>query len=368
MTTVLLPDFHLSNFTDFAEFLYGGLQSPTEDCQESDLVRCLQVGLWSKSTNLLAKPDSESSHRCSAPYWHLGEDTILDGNDDEDYYDFAAQRGRSRRNRHKTEASSKRKRRGRPHKKSNSRGYASADEDVADSVACDRCPRTFRSAKKYRDHVKNVHRKEAEKQYKCDRCPKSFQYPKNLANHVSLFHADPSEKLTLEDLTCKKCDLAFATKSAWFYHAQKHVRKESTYTCTACSRQFKSRRGYREHQNLHTGTADHLCNNCGRGFITRQRLVNHMRTKHTLEKSYICDMCGEAFLRSDRLLVHRRRVHTGERPYACDRCDWRGVCSSTLIVHQKRHKMKDEVAARKAAAVIENAAAQAQRISSSEAQ
>ena len=67
--------------------------------------------------------------------------------------------------------------------------------------------------------------------------------------------------------------------------------------------------------NLHEGVADFLCDDCGKGFVTRQKLTNHRRAKHTFEKPYICDQCGQGFIRSDKLTVHKRRAHTGEKPY-----------------------------------------------------
>jgi len=71
----------------------------------------------------------------------------------------------------------------------------------------------------------------------------------------------------------------------------------------------------RYHMSLHDGVADFLCDDCGKGFVTRQKLTNHRRSKHTFEKPYICDQCGQGFIRSDKLTVHKRRAHTGEKPY-----------------------------------------------------
>jgi KRAB domain-containing zinc finger protein len=80
-----------------------------------------------------------------------------------------------------------------------------------------------------------------------------------------------------------------------------------------------------------------LCNDCGKSFVTKQKMQNHVRAKHTMERPYVCDTCGTGFVRSDKLLIHKRRVHTGERPYSCEHCDWRGVDSSDLIHHRKKH-------------------------------
>ena len=53
-------------------------------------------------------------------------------------------------------------------------------------------------------------------------------------------------------------------------------------------KKFKSARGLKYHMNLHNGIADYQCEDCGKAFVTRQKLMNHRRAKHTFEKPYIC--------------------------------------------------------------------------------
>ena len=109
------------------------------------------------------------------------------------------------------------------------------------------------------------------------------------------------------------------------------------FSCPKCPRVLKSEHGLAYHMNIHNGVAAFLCNDCGRSFVTKQKMQNHVRAKHTHERPYICDQCGAGFIRSDKMLIHKRRVHTGERPYACEHCEWRGVDSSALIHHRKKH-------------------------------
>ena len=172
-----------------------------------------------------------------------------------------------------------------------------------------------------------------EKKYKCTTCERSFEYAKNLANHAKT-HQD-GDSCAPGVFKCKHCDATYRTYAARYYHMKQHF---TTFQCTICPRTFKSGKGLKYHMNRHNGVADFLCDDCGKGFITRQKMMIHRRAKHTFEKPYICDACGEGFTRSDWLVVHRRRAHTGERPYKCDVCEWRGVDSSSLIHHRKRHK------------------------------
>jgi KRAB domain-containing zinc finger protein len=199
-------------------------------------------------------------------------------------------------------------------------------------------------------HMANVHKKgEGDKQCKCDfkDCKKSFEYPKNLANHISIYHSNEGQVPPQEDglLKCTECEETFRVKSSLHYHQQRHVKP--SFECSVCPRTFKSGRGLKYHMNIHNNIAEYLCDDCGRAFVTRQKLINHRRAKHTFERPYICDVCGEGFTRSDWLVVHKRRAHTGEKPYACDKCEWKGVDSSSLIHHKKRHKPKDDATSKK---------------------
>ena len=130
----------------------------------------------------------------------------------------------------------------------------------------------------------------------------------------------------------------FPYRSALNYHLQKHVK--STYECELCAKSFKSEFGLKYHLKVHNNQTDFMCHECGKGFITKYKLIHHRRSKHTNERPYVCEECGEGFVRNDKLIVHKRRAHTGERPYPCEYCDWRGVDSSSLIHHRKKHKIK----------------------------
>ena len=110
-----------------------------------------------------------------------------------------------------------------------------------------------------------------------------------------------------------------------------------SFSCHMCPKVLKSKHGLAYHMNIHNSTQAFLCNDCGKSFVTKQKMQNHVRAKHTLERPYVCDTCGTGFVRSDKLLIHKRRVHTGERPYSCEHCDWKGVDSSDLIHHRKKH-------------------------------
>merc|ERR1712001_368118 len=79
----------------------------------------------------------------------------------------------------------------------------------------------------------------------------------------------------------------------------------------------------KHHMALHTGIAAFHCGECGKAFITRDKLLLHQKSRHSNERPHSCEWCGKGFLLAHKLAEHRRRVHTGEKPFKCNMCDQR---------------------------------------------
>ena len=210
-----------------------------------------------------------------------------------------------------------------PHLFYNTRKFEAHSLRHQSVIQCNDCDARFED---YRDYVKHIRVAHNDRQFPCTQCSKSFALESVLEKHILNCH---------KEFSCHVCGRKYKSNPALKYHMRKH--DKGPFSCPKCPRVLKSEHGLAYHMNIHNGVAAFLCNDCGRSFVTKQKMQNHVRAKHTHERPYICDQCGAGFIRSDKMLIHKRRVHTGERPYACEHCEWRGVDSSDLIHHRKKH-------------------------------
>ena len=75
----------------------------------------------------------------------------------------------------------------------------------------------------------------------------------------------------------------------------------------------------------HTGERPHICNLCGKGFVHKHYLAEHM-DYHTDERKYQCQQCGKRFQSASTLSKHAER-HKGQRSHQCPHC------SKAFMVH-----------------------------------
>ena len=76
--------------------------------------------------------------------------------------------------------------------------------------------------------------------------------------------------------------------------------------CPVCDKTFSTYQGLMRHIDHHRGRYPYFCSICGRGFMTKDHMGNHMRG-HTGERLYC--FCGAAFKTHQALRMHKKREH-----------------------------------------------------------
>lgn len=202
-----------------------------------------------------------------------------------------------------------------------------------------RCPLCSYATKRRTGLLTHVNRMHLQKfPYTCDTCGKGF-------TDIVYFKEHDNEHLGLKPFVCVVCNKNFHFSRYLLAHQIRNHRVgiEGTYLpnqCHVCSRIFGKRCTLEKHITTRHETKPvhekrHLCDICGKGFATKDKLQVHYRV-HTGVKPYTCSYCAKSFTKKDYLVMHER-VHSGEKPYSCEYC---GKCfnqGSSLRIHVRGH-------------------------------
>lgn len=109
------------------------------------------------------------------------------------------------------------------------------------------------------------------------------------------------------------------------------------FTCAECGRQYLTRSGLQQHVEFrHLHLTPFPCIFCGKEFSTSSKVKLHVKT-HTEGKAYLCGECPMRFLRHDQLQAHKRRVHLNLKLHKCAVCGRGFNDKRRSMDHQKLH-------------------------------
>ena len=118
-----------------------------------------------------------------------------------------------------------------------------------------------------------------EKPFGCEKCEKVFTCKSSVRKHISSSHTVEKKKHY-----CDECTAEFLSTYDLKVHMRSHTGK-NPYRCKICELAFARKRQLDTHMHSH-GVGLNLCNECGKGFSTRNNLNKHGKLK--LNKPSVC--------------------------------------------------------------------------------
>lgn len=232
----------------------------------------------------------------------------------------------------------------------------SRDNKIYTCLICSAEEKVQGDAKTIISHMKNAHEIRL---YICDICGVEFLRRSEMSAHFD-------EHVATEEgaFQCDVCNRIFTNLRLFRVHKRMHMPQPKNHVCQTCGKGFLSRNMLEEHTNTHTGLRPykcgecgkdfaskysarahekiHLdrprpfkCNTCGKGFITEQNLHQHERI-HSSIRSHTCQICGKSFSSARNLEVHCV-IHTGYKPFICRICGKAFARKAEIRDHERTH-------------------------------
>ncbi|KAG5896124.1 hypothetical protein JTB14_006911 [Gonioctena quinquepunctata] len=218
-------------------------------------------------------------------------------------------------------------------------------DEEQELYTCGTCSAEYQTKEEVETHISKVH----EEFYTCEVCKHTSKKAYSFAVHMKIHSSDGTYTCPLCNYntprrtclqthinrvhyhkfyyTCPTCGKGFNDSVIFKEHNNEHLGIKP-FICVVCNKDFVYSRYMLIHQTrYHTvhieGTLHKTqCSICMKVFSKVATLLKHITTKHTSgsmdkpEKRHLCDMCGKGFATSDKLKIHYR-IHTGDKPFAC---------------------------------------------------
>ncbi|KAJ6649835.1 Transcription factor grauzone [Pseudolycoriella hygida] len=187
--------------------------------------------------------------------------------------------------------------------------------DDPESFKCSCCHKCFTDKIGLRDHIRNVHSPEEERQFQCEICKRTFAKSYILRSHMKVNHVKNEDK----KFECHICGIRFVVFSFLKSHINRVHRNVHSHICELCAKPFKSGRSYEMHyRNFHTNISQKVqCEMCGKWLKHKDSLRKHMLWHNS--KTATCGVCGRVSSNIRALRAHMRNAHR-EASLECTIC------------------------------------------------
>ncbi|XP_014272725.1 zinc finger protein 420 isoform X1 [Halyomorpha halys] len=200
----------------------------------------------------------------------------------------------------------------------------SRDNKVYTCLICSADEKVQGDAKTIISHMKSAHEIRL---YICDICGVEFLKRAEMSAHFDE-HVATEEG----DFQCDVCNRIFTNLRLFRVHKRMHMPQPKNHVCETCGKGFLSRNMLDEHMNMHTGLRPYKCGECGKDFASKYSAKAHEKIHLDRPRPYKCATCGKAFITEQNLHQHEK-IHTAIRSHTCQICGKSFSSSRNLEVH-----------------------------------
>jgi len=167
--------------------------------------------------------------------------------------------------------------------------------------------------------------------FRCTACDRQFASRKYLSMHMALHNMATTKPSPLL-LPVVGSDVRVSKRNA------RAVSSPEQWFCPVCRKTFSQKSNFRNHVRTHSDERPFVCLVCLIGFKERYHLKKHTLFKHSPgQLNETCQQCGKRFKDLTAVRAHER-THSNVRPYGCTRCDKTFKTSECLWHHENRSK------------------------------